>query len=156
MCGAKEGIYKAKIEGSLLNVCQGCTKFGKVISAIQPPKLPEKAKHERQILTQSSPAISQNEITEVFVENYHEIIKRRREELNLTQEEFAKKINEKESIIHKLETGSFEPNMVLARKIEKFLKIHLIEQTALSNEDVEKPTKNEEYTLGDFIVVKKR
>ena len=73
----------------------------------------------------------------------------------MTQKELARKLNEKVSIIHKMETSSFEPNISLARKLEKFLKIKLIE---LHEEVHKKETraKSDAFTIGDFIKVKKK
>jgi putative transcription factor len=152
MCGSENHLFKARIEGSLLNVCQKCAKFGKVLASVQDPKLIAKVQKKQQTLQKTAP-ISEKEITESLVENWNDLIKKKRESLNLTQEEFAKKINEKESIIHKIETGSFEPNISLARKLEKFLKIKLVEQ-GTAQEEVPGATKSEEFTLGDFIKVR--
>lgn len=153
MCGAENRLYKAEIEGTILNVCQRCARFGKVLANIHDNKFIEKIQKKREEI-RTAP-ISENEITETLAEGFNEIIKKKREELALTQEEFAKKLNEKESIIHKIETGSFAPNIPLARKIEKFLRIKIVEQTQVSKEGIDKPTKSEAFTLGDFIKVRK-
>ena len=77
--------------------------------------------------------------------------------MSMTQKQFAKHTNLKESIIHKIETGSFEPSLKMARKLEKVLKVKLIEE---KEEEVEiKPKSNEKpssegMTLGDFIKVR--
>ena len=54
-------------------------------------------------------------------------IRNKRDELGLKQEDFAKMLNEKESIIHKLETGEFKPSLKLAKKLEKKFGLKLIE-----------------------------
>ena len=72
----------------------------------------------------------------------------------MKQEELAKKINEKESRLHKIESGHFTPSLRLARKLEKFLKITLVEQVAEDTSPLEK-SKSESLTLGDFIKVRK-
>ena len=43
-----------------------------------------------------------------------------------SQYDFAKKITEKVSVVHKMETGSFEPSLKLARKLQKVLGVRLI------------------------------
>jgi putative transcription factor len=156
MCGAENRLYKAQIEGSILNVCQHCARFGKVLANIHDKRFVEKMQKKQQSAQIPRPAPVSEELVESIVENYSELIKKRREELSLTQEDFAKKINEKESIIHKIETGHFEPNILLARKIERFLKLKLIEQVEAKSADAEKPTKTEAFTLGDFIKIRKR
>jgi len=68
----------------------------------------------------------------------------------MTQKEFAKKISEKESTVHQIESGNSEPTIALAKKLQKFLKIRLIESYEESNQSV-KQENTEGFTLGDFI-----
>ena len=91
---------------------------------------------------------------ELLAENYPELIKKKRESLNLSQKDFAIKINEKESIIHKIETGAFEPSLALAKKLEKMLNIKLIEEHEEKHEKF-KRNKIEGFNLGDFIKITK-
>ena len=90
---------------------------------------------------------------EILVENFAQIIKLKRESRGLSQRDFANKINEKESVIHKIETGNYEPVLPLARKLEKFLGVKLVEEYI---EDSQKFKENKEqgFTLGDFINIK--
>ena len=110
MCGTEtEGLFKTNIEGSELNVCENCSKFGKVISEVRIKEIkPKKVKEDKTYGPE-------NEIVFVIVEDYAEKIRKRREELGLKQEDFAKKINEKQALIHKIETGHFEPSVELTR-----------------------------------------
>ena len=153
MCGSETRLYKAEIEGTMLNVCEHCAKFGKVIASIHDRRHIEKIQTHREKEKKAVPMLSKEELTEGIVEGFAGIIKEKRESLNLKQEDFAKKINEKVSLIHKIETGSFEPDIKLARKIEKFLKIRIVEQKEASSFHLEK-TKSDSFTLGDFIRVK--
>lgn len=59
--------------------------------------------------------------------NYPELIKDARLKCNMSHEDLAKALSEKESIIHHLETGKLNPSLSLARKVERFLKIKLVE-----------------------------
>ena len=147
LCGkTTESLAKAIIEGVQLDVCTECAKFGKVIS-INRPNAKEQIK---QIAKQQE----KEERIELLVENYAEIIKKKREEIGLTQKEFANRINEKESTIHKIETGALEPPLYLAKKLEKALGIKLIEQHEERYENLRK-SRIEGFTLGDFINIKK-
>ena len=146
MCGKEAELYRTRIEGTEMNLCKPCSQYGEAISKIEPQQT---AKPK----TKPSITLPEKEIIQIIVPNYAKIIKEKREQLGLKQEEFAKKIAEKESVIHKIETGQFEPPMVLARKIERFLKVHLIEQ----HEEVPQKTKRsaaEGFTIGDVLRIK--
>ena len=150
MCGTEtEGLFKTNIEGSELNVCENCSKFGKVISEVRIKEIkPKKVKEDKTYGPE-------NEIVFVIVEDYAEKIRKRREELGLKQEDFAKKINEKQALIHKIETGHFEPSVELTRKIERFLKVRLIEKKEVVHEKASKE-KEGYFTIGDIINIKNK
>lgn len=144
LCGkVDEKFNRALIEGVELNVCSGCSKFGNVIGPLRKPILKETAKR----------IDVKEEKIELIVGNYAEIIKKKRESMGLTQKEFAYRINEKESVIHKIETGNLEPSLMLAKKLEKVLGVKLIEEYLEKSESFKK-RKEEGFTLGDFIKVK--
>ena len=142
-----QSLNTAIIEGVELNVCPDCSKFGKVIAQVHRPSAKEQHKeHVRQ-------EEQKEEKIEILVENFPEIIRKKRESLGLTQKEFAAKINEKESIVHKIETGNFIPPLSLAKKLEKVLGIKLVEEHQ-ERHYISKGKKYGEYTLGDFIKVR--
>ena len=148
LCGkADERLNRAIIESVELNVCNDCSKFGKVIGQVRVASKKEISKKTKSIE-------EQEEKIELIVENYSEIIRKKRESMNLSQKDFASKLNEKESTIHKIETGTFEPSLELAKKLEKFLGIRLIEEHQEKHENF-KMSKEEGFTLGDFIKIKK-
>lgn len=149
MCGSETRLYKTLIEGTELNVCRECAKFGKIIAPIR-----IEVKEKKKTGTTAIPKGPEKETIQIIIQNYGETIKKARESLGLKQEDFAKKINEKESLIHKIETGNFEPNIDLARKLERFLKIKLIEQHEETHEKSSK-AKGDGFTIGDFVKVKK-
>ncbi|MDP7457542.1 MAG: helix-turn-helix domain-containing protein, partial [Candidatus Woesearchaeota archaeon] len=66
----------------------------------------------------------------------------------------AKKINEKVSLIHHIETGKTEPSIALAKKLERFLNISLVKQDEQIPVHIEKSS-SEAMTIGDMIKVKK-
>ena len=97
----------------------------------------------------------ETEAMEMVVNDYAERIRKKREHLRLKQEEFAKKMNEKESLIQKIESGHFEPSINLAKKIGRFLKIRLVEDYKESHEKQTK-TKTNSFTIGDLIKIGKK
>lgn len=151
MCGAEEKLFKAEVEGTILEVCKNCAKFGKIIG---PVKEGERKKEEREKKIERR-VMPERELMQLINPDYSEIIKKKREKLGLKQEELAKKIAEKESLIHKIESGQFEPGMDLARKLEKFLNIKLIEQHEEVKIDLGEK-RGGPATLGDVVVIKKK
>lgn len=118
ICGKKAKLREAIVEGSVVSVCDDCLSFGKAVplqgkKADVTPRVPRKIEVEREM--------------ELVVSNYSDIIKQGRERMDLTQEEFAKKLSERESVIHSLESGKLKPSLALARKLERFLGVKLIE-----------------------------
>ncbi len=145
MCGSEEELFLTEIEGTQLNVCKNCSRYGKVIKSLKVEE-PKIEKQERRFVERGS------EIVQGFVPGFNKLIKEKREKIKLKQKEFAKVIAEKESVIHKLESG-MEPNMELARKIEKFLKIRLVEEQEVKKAEIK--TDSDNYTIGDIIKIKK-
>ncbi len=148
MCGKETNLFKTVVEGTELRVCKDCSKFGRVVEKIAEPVKGKKKKHieeERE----------EPEIVEAIVPDYASKVKNARESLGLKQEELAKKLSEKESVIHKIETGHYEPNLMLARKLERFLKITLVEQQEIKKEGNAKVSPAGPLTIGDLIKIKK-
>lgn len=149
LCGkTTESLAKAIIEGVQLDVCSECARFGKVIA--QPKRMSAK----EQIRQMQKQFQQKEEKMEILVENYAEIIKKKRESMRLTQKDFANRINEKETTVHKIETGALSPPIPLARKLEKALKVKIIEEYEEMHE-ASKGKRAEGFTLGDFIRIKK-
>ena len=149
MCGKEAELFKANIEGVVLTVCEKCGKFGKVISRVTKEVSPSKVKSANILLQKKV------EIMQVIVENYAELIKRKREKMGLTQRDFSMKFSEKESLMHKIESGDIKPNLELAKKLEKLLGLKLVEQRE-DETGYKTQTKTDELTLGDFVKVRKR
>jgi len=141
MCGSEGKLFKAIVEGAEFNVCNECSKFGKVVGVV---------KQEEQKGIEKRPKEPEKGIMQIITQNYAKKIREKREQLDLTQKEFAKKINEKESLVQKIESGNFEPSMVIAKKIERFLKVKLIEELEEDHVGI-KHTKTEALTIGDLI-----
>ena len=149
MCGKDTQLFVAEIEGSNLNVCQGCAKFGRVLRRIAPEN--KRNKHAENKAKQAE----EPEVIESIIEGFGSLIKSKREKLGLTQKDMAVKISEKESLLQKCENESAEPSIPLARKLEKFLGIKLIEEVKDEKASVDK-VKNSAFTIGDFVKIRKR
>ncbi len=149
MCGKESKLFKSLVEGVELSVCENCAGFGTIIKTVNVMnKTKNKTKEKIKVEVVE-------EVIELIVSGYGKLIKSKRENLGLKQEELAQKIAEKESLIHNIESERFEPSIELARKLERFLRIQLIEQQKVGKfESKEDGTK--ELTLGDLIKIKKK
>jgi putative transcription factor len=157
MCSSKDKTYRIEVEGSILNVCEKCSSFGKIVGRVK-QELPEKKKKKLEKAAEKlaeEKARKETETMQIITPNYSSIIRKAREKLGLKQEELAKKIAEKESIVHKLESGSMIPPVPLARKLERFLRIALVETVEMDSADSKSQRSSSEgLTLGDLIKVK--
>ena len=144
MCGTETSLINAMVEDVELKVCKTCSSFGKVLK--RPPK---------SLFRKNRPIIKkqQKELLELIEKDYFKIIKEKREKMGLKQKEFAKFLAERESLIHKMESGSYKPSIELARKLEKQLGITIVEQKELEPQQIQ--TKKQTYTIGDMIKIKK-
>lgn len=158
VCGHK--IYgkpqRVIIEGAKLTVCNQCAKHGTAHWEEPTPKMkmPKPKATLQPIRTQSKkpPEITVNTSLEL-VENFDMKTRQAREKLGLTHEELGKRINEKVSVLRKIETRRITPDNKLAAKLEHALKIQLI---APSSEEKIPPTNipkpaSRKLTLGDLI-----
>jgi len=140
MCGRETGsVKKIIVEGSILTVCSQCARFGKEAEPEKVVKSPsqstgrasstdaiENRLAQRKRRMQSKDIFAESSGKEL-VEDYHKVIQQARMSLGMNQEELARKLNERKSIIAKLETKSLRPDNKLIRKLEKTLKIELME-----------------------------
>ncbi|MBD3204191.1 TIGR00270 family protein [Candidatus Woesearchaeota archaeon] len=144
-CGKNtEKLYVCEIEGTQLNVCKNCTKYGKIIK--KPiPKIKKKKKFKK----------PKKRIIQTIIDDFPNLIKNKREKLGLKQKELAIKLAERESIIQKLETGQLKPSLKLARKLESHLDIELVVQKSVDTEFGQKSKSSGKLTIGDMIRLKK-
>lgn len=143
MCGKiVDKLSKIKIEGSTMGVCSNCERYGAKLTS-------PSNNHVKNFSFKKN-----EEIEEMVVSNFAQIIKNEREKRSWKQEDVAKKINEKESLIHAAESGNFNPKLITVKKFERLFEIKLIEK---SNSKVEykKEEKNTDgLTIGDLIKFK--
>jgi len=124
------------IEGAKLTVCYKCAGFGSadwnnrpavttmtgkpfVISAPKP-----RPAADRPPRLDAVEAIEQTE----FIEDYGAQIRKARQRLGLSEKDLAKKMQEKESVVKKLENESIVPDVKLLQKIKTHLGLNLIER----------------------------
>mgnify|MGYP001558703136 CR=1 FL=1 len=143
MCGKDSGLVNAVIEQVEIKVCSGCARFGTVRESNELPQFrSRKAEHKE-------PGLK-------IVSNYASLLRQSRERQGLTQEDFAKLLQERESIVAKWEQGRMQPSVEIARKLEKLLSISLIEEDIELSVVNKKSSASDGFTLGDFIKVRKK
>ena len=147
MCGKESRLVTAEIEGGELKVCSNCAEYGTV-------KKREFTSRPRY----SGNSSKRNEMPQFrIVGNFSSLIRSAREKKGMSQEDFAKSLNERESIVAKWEQGVLRPRLGTARRLEKILGVKLVEKEEMNSAKVEmKKGKSDEFTLGDFIKVRKR
>jgi len=137
VCGSKDANRKTKIDNAVLTVCDECVKFGEEIAVVE-IKAAKKIIPRLEGLEQSVKS------------NFHLTIKNERVKRNLTQEELAKKLNEKASVMKRIEDG-WEPPLNTIKKIERFFNIKLTEE--VEEKRVETKASKAELTIGDVVEV---
>ncbi|MEM4755677.1 MAG: multiprotein bridging factor aMBF1 [Candidatus Woesearchaeota archaeon] len=178
MCGKKgTHFYVSEIEGVALTVCQECSVYGKILKRPQLQKPFSSTSHGRLQKQGSASGFSRSSFATLsstkqeqdaeqsVVAGYGLLIKQAREKLGLKQEELAKAVNEKVSLIHQLESYRQVPSLALAKKLEKKLGICLLEHSEQGNnsltddfskQETKQPLSQQHLTIGDIITLKKR
>ena len=160
LCGARtSSLVKSNIEGSILSVCHSCARYG---SRVVEKKGPRQLTANRISTNFNKKDKFESEFK--LISNYASLIQKTRSKLGKTQKEFAAMLNEKESVIHHMESGTFTPSDDLAKKIQKILNITLIEKKTEDDKakDMLKlvtsssKSKGSSMTFGDLIKIRKR
>jgi putative transcription factor len=148
LCGKESNLVQAIVEGSLLSVCNNCSKFGNVVQVDKPAV---QKRETRRTIAQAMPSRTLAENIETVVQDYSMRIRKAREIKDLTQEKLGQAIAEKESLIHKLESGQMRPSIKLARKLQQFLGVELLTKELEEDYDGPLNLKEEGLTIGDLI-----
>lgn len=118
ICGAEvEKLSRARIEGTVLEVCKNCAALGEVLA----DKLQPMAKAP-------SNTLKRLDLGEIVVPGFEKIIKDARERQKLEFRPLAEKLKIKEPLLHRIEQGRLVPDLGLARKIERALNIKIVER----------------------------
>jgi len=156
MCGKEmASLLPVRIEGTVLNVCRDCARFGDSVRAggkqqtTAEPSVIQARLQNRERRMKSRDVYEGGEESIELAVDFSKRIKEAREKMGLKQEELAAKMNERVSIIHKLESGSMYPDDALIKKVEKTLDIKLKEKVMIA--PVERSSNNRGMTLEDFI-----
>lgn len=162
ICGAVTNeVFNVINEGRRGKACLNCIeKYNLIIIKSKGMTLPTKRRYIK-LESKSSSKMSKRKTGGFFkindeydlIDNYGEIIKARREELGLTQNDLARELKIKVSYVKKIEAGIIPPSYELARDIERLLGIKIIVKRVDEKEEVVivSNNKNVGFTIGDFI-----
>ena len=174
MCGAETASPNTvKVEGAELDVCDECSDFGTEVRQESGSSTSTKYSTGSSGSSDSGSSSSGgssgstggssggsggggrrrdmfDEMDEV-VQDYDERIRDARERAGLSQEELANQLNEKASLIRKLERGSSLPSDDVQRKLESALEISLSEGGGSGDTEWEGSSDAGETTLGDVV-----
>ena len=170
MCGTETGAPKTvKIEGAELDVCGDCAEFGTEV------RTESSSSTSTKYSTSSSDSSSDSGTTsggtsggggggggggrrrdmfddmDELAQDYDSRIRSARESRGLSQEDLAKELNEKASLIRKLERGDVLPSDGVQKKLERKLDITLTEGAADEDTEWEGGSSTGSYTLGDVV-----
>ncbi len=152
--------YKVVVEGVELTVCASC-----YLKLLKNKGLAKKAKEQakpskRAVQPTSKTRHMRRNKAENYdiVEDYARRIREAREKLGLSRADLARKVQEREVTLGKIETGRLMPTIDLARRLERVLKIKLLEPVI--DDEEESPVHpsgkpKSVLTLGDIAVLKK-
>ncbi|MFD1600962.1 multiprotein bridging factor aMBF1 [Halobellus rarus] len=147
MCGSERpSLTTVKVEGAELELCDDCKEFGTEVrtesSSSQSTKYSTSSSSQSSGSSGSSSTSSSagggssggstrrrdmfDDMDEIAAD-YDQQIREAREGLGLSQEELAQSLNEKASLIRKLERGDILPSDDVRKKVERKLEISLVE-----------------------------
>jgi putative transcription factor len=137
MCGKEVDVTsRVRVEGSVLRLCGDCAHFGELLD---PPGVGAIAGsgggRGGPVVTATRPqgATRRLEERDLYTDigelelapDWPKRVRVAREGLGWTPEVLGKKLNEKKSVILKIESGNFHPPDALVRKMEHLLKVRL-------------------------------
>lgn len=152
------GGEKVLLEGAKITVCQSCAQHGKKIRSYKRQQYKQrsakgKSSSRRSYQKKKSRFDSNIEV----VPDYAKKVRKARTSRNLTQEKFAQKIHEKESLIRRIEAGKTKPTIELAKKLENVYNIQLLQKSDQLEVKTSSYMKRKSgTTLGDIAFIKKK
>lgn len=146
LCGTRvDSLTLIKVDKAEFRVCEACKLYGQIVETAPPEAEITSLHDDKSRISQmlySTPhvessadkqrASSRTEskpLTEkVVVSNCAQLVRTARQKRDLKQEELAKQLNEKISVIQAVETGRHSPDLKLAAKLARFFGVRLIEE----------------------------
>jgi putative transcription factor len=168
MCGTETASpNRVKIEGAELDVCDECTDFGTEVRTEETQSTTSTKYSTGGSSSTGSTSSSSGSTSgggtgggrrrdmfddmDELAQDYDDRIRNAREAAGLSQEDLAKQLNEKASLIRKLEHGDTLPSDDVQRKLERALDIDLTAGGDTGDTEWESDSATGGYTLGDVV-----
>lgn len=123
ICGKAGARMRIEMDGVEMLACEQCARLGNPIE--EKKNRQQNNPHPKRIFLEKAEALEQL----VLVDDFGKIIKRAREQKQLTFEALSRLLGEKESVLRNIESGHLQPTMETAMLLEKKLGIRIIERT---------------------------
>jgi len=155
ICGTeiKGNPTRVTVEGTVLDVCSKCTRYGKPADKWTPVSR-KIAPTEKVIVTRRPRRDAFDKLEDEIVPDYAAIIKKARELHGLTIEDLASKMMEKSTLLRKIEREELVPEDTVRKKLETTLNIKLTER--ISSQDQRGGGFIRGTTLGDVAIIRKK
>ena len=154
LCGADVPRTKnVAIESTVLAVCNDCARFGQEVAipvvrrGSLPPVIAQRLEARQRRLTPRD--VYEHAGGLELADDFPRRIREAREARGWKQADLGAKINERASVIAKLESGAIMPGDALVKKVERALGIKLMEK--VEPVVVKKAPSHGSLTLGDLI-----
>ena len=149
------------VEGAKMLVCNRCQNLGKAYkedphTPIRPTFTPSSTPSHRTVSFQptrrKTPQLPKELVELDLAEDLAERVRKSRSKLGISQEELAKRVKQKLSVIQKIESGKMTPEVRLCRELEHELKVKLL--LPQKEDEAPKNTAPSSVTLGDIVQLK--
>ena len=166
MCGAsKSSLTTVKVEGAELELCDECKDFGTEVRTESSSSSSSKystssssGKSSSSSASSSSSSSSTQRRRDMFdtmdeiATDYDQRVREARESRGQSQQELAGELNEKTSLIRKIERGDVLPSDSVRKKLERELGISLVEGSGSDDDESEWSSgSSTTTTLGDVV-----
>ena len=143
-----------------MTVCYNCAQHGTKIQTSSKSTQTKKIYPQNRLKSPTRQASKRDYLDDLeIIPDYAKKIKNVRNSLGLNQDQFAQKLNEKPSLLKRIEAGKVEPTIKLAKKIEDVYKIKIFKKV----DEIEANVSNNKYmkkstgtSLGDIAFIKKK
>jgi putative transcription factor len=173
MCGTETADpNRIKVEGAELDVCDECTDFGTELQT-EDSSSSTSTKYSTSTSSSSSSSSGRSRSTsstsstsgggggghsndsygdaDELAQDFDQRIRSARERAEMSQSELAQELNEKASLIRKLERGETLPTDDTQGKLERYFDIDLSAGGSVDADEWESDSSTGEYTLGDMV-----